>query len=121
MTSIPTRGIPNNPLSPAPLNVGPVKRFLVDGAIDLTAGGLAILTKAGVGAYTLAAPTAKGALLAITSDTANAHVITLVAGTLNGATQVTITFGGAKGDGVLLVADENGSWRTVAETNVALG
>lgn len=118
--SIPTRGIPNNPQNPAPLNGGTIVRYAVDGAITLLGGGMAILTKGSIGAYTLAKAATPGAVLFITSDTAFAHVITLTAGNLNGATQVTITFGGAKGDSVILVSDENLSWRTVSESNVAL-
>jgi hypothetical protein len=121
MPSVAVRGIPNNPSNPAPLNGGQEVRYATDGAITQLGGGLAILTKGSAGAYTLAAAATPGALLFITSDTAFQHVVTVPAGSLNGATQTTITFAGAKGDSVILLADANLSWRTVAESNIALG
>ena len=51
--------------------------YAVDGAITV-ASHTAVITKAGVGAMTLAAPTAgqAGTTIVITSSTSNAHVIT---------------------------------------------
>lgn len=89
-----------------------------DGAISV-APQLAMLTKAGVGAYTLAAPTSTthdGYMLCAVSTTANAHVITFASGKINGGSNVTITLGGAIADGVCMAA-YNGVWWTLSGTN----
>lgn len=90
-----------------------VNVYASDGAISV-APQTALLTKAGVGAYTLAAPTATthdGYVVKITSSTANAHVVTFPSGKINGGSLVTATFGGAIGDAITIVA-YNGVWLT---------
>ena len=51
------------------------KSYAADGTIAGTAGA-AYLTKAGIGAYVLAAPAADGIRLTLVNRTANAHVVT---------------------------------------------
>jgi co-chaperonin GroES (HSP10) len=79
------------------------------------ATGTALLTKGTAGTdYTLAAPVAgtdDGKIINIISTTAAAHVVTVGAGKINGATNGDATFGGAIGDSVTLVA-YNGVWYT---------
>jgi hypothetical protein len=90
-----------------------------DGAIAVKTGLVAV-TKAGVAALTLAAPTATtddGKVLTVISTTANAHTITTPAGKLNGLHIA--TFGGAIGDSVTLVAYQ-GVWYTRATRNVVI-
>jgi len=65
-----------------------VTAYSADGAIT-KASGVALLTKAGVGAYTLALPTATtqdGMTIVLTSTTANAHVVTCANGFWAGET-----------------------------------
>lgn len=95
--------------------------YASDGAITV-APQIALLTKAGVGAYTLAAPTATthdGYQLCAVSTTANAHVITFASGKINGGSNVTITYGGAIGDAACLVAYQ-GVWYTTSAINATV-
>ncbi|HZM22017.1 MAG TPA: hypothetical protein VFC02_09745 [Anaerolineales bacterium] len=87
--------------------------YAADGAIQ-PFNTVAILSKAGVGAYTLVAPLAiqNGQSMRIVSSTAQAHVITFAAGKINGGALVTATFGGAIGDGLEIIAF-NTVWYTV--------
>lgn len=82
--------------------------------------GSAFLTKSTAGTnYTLAAPVAgpginggdDGTELAIITTTAAAHVVTVGAGLINGATNGKATFTAAVGNSVVLVA-YNGVWYT---------
>lgn len=84
------------------------------------------ITKAGIGTITLAAPTATthdGIVIALTSETAFAHVITH-GGTLGynkGGTATDVaTFGGAAGDGFIAFAYD-GAWHIASEENITLG
>ena len=91
--------------------------FVSDGAITFTTS-LATLTKAGVGAYTLAAPatTDEGLILRIVSQTANAHVITatnLIDDGVTGGAKDTITFAAFVGASVTLQAI-NQKWCVLA-------
>lgn len=92
--------------------------YASDGAITV-APQIALLTKAGIGAYTLAAPTATthdGYQVCAVSTTANAHVVTFASGKINGGSNVTLTLGGAIGDGACLVAYQ-GVWYTTSLIN----
>lgn len=92
-----------------------------DGAITV-APQTAALTKGTAGAYTLAAPTATthdGYIIRLFSTTAAAHVVTFASGKINGGSNVTITLGGAIGDGATLVA-YNGVWWTTAKINATV-
>jgi uncharacterized 2Fe-2S/4Fe-4S cluster protein (DUF4445 family) len=80
-----------------------------------------VITKAGVAALTLAAPTATtddGLTITITSGTANAHTLTAT-GLLNtGSASVNVaTFAAFAGAGLTLVAYQ-GKWNVVASTGI---
>jgi hypothetical protein len=80
------------------------------GAIGILQGNV-FITKAGVAAMTLAAPTAgvdDNKVLTIVSTTANAHTVTTPANKING-NKLTITFGAVAGNQVELLAF-NGTW-----------
>lgn len=90
----------------------PVEAAATNGAIAIK-DGFVVLTKAGIAAMTLAAPTAgtdDGKELTVIALTANAHTVT-IAGGLNGAgaSADVGTFGGAVGDRFSVVA-YNGVW-----------
>ncbi|MEM6280586.1 MAG: hypothetical protein AAF787_00215 [Chloroflexota bacterium] len=91
-----------------------------DGAVTIKSGIVAI-TKAGVAALTLAAPTAgddDGKVLVIDSHTANAHTLTVAGGLRGAGAGADVgTFGGAIGDGVTLYA-YNGAWYPVPGSNL---
>jgi hypothetical protein len=101
----------------------PVELAAANGAIASKAG-VVMLTKAGVAAMTLAAPTAgtdDGKVLIIAAATANAHTVTQTTPGFNnaGASGDVATFGGAIGDSFQLVAF-NGRWHVLALRNVTL-
>lgn len=81
---------------------------------------LAILTKAGVAAMTLADPSKadNGVVLTILSQTANAHTVTYTAGIYGDTTSSDVlTFAAKAGASATLVA-YNGLWGALALTNV---
>lgn len=102
-----------------------VVEYAASGAIAIpTRNTTIVLTKAGVGAMTLAAPTAlthDGVTLTIISSTAQAHTLTNASPGFNGggAASDVGTFGGAIGDNIVLVA-HNAVWLVVSKTNVTL-
>lgn len=101
----------------------PVELGAANGAIASTSG-VVMLTKAGVAAMTLAAPTAgtdDGKVLHIVAATANAHTVTQTSPGFNngGAASDVATFGGAIGDNLVVVA-YNGRWHVLALRNVTL-
>lgn len=91
-----------------------------DGAISLKAG-IVVLTKAGVAAMTLAAPTSDiddGSVLIFDSHTAQAHTVTIAGGLRGAGAGADVgTFGGAIGDGFSVYAYQ-GAWYPVPGTNV---
>lgn len=93
------------------------------GAITIQTGTV-LLTKAGVGAMTLAAPSTaqNGTRLRIVSTTAQAHTVTQTTpGFNNGSTASDVaTFGGAIGDNFMIEA-YNGVWYVLGLRNVTLG
>jgi hypothetical protein len=96
----------------------------VNGAITQKEG-IIFVTKAGVDAMTLAAPTAgtdDGKRLRIVSATAQAHTVTQTTpGFNNGSTASDVaTFGGAIGDNMEIAA-YNGVWHVLNLRNVTLG
>lgn len=107
------------------INLRKVTTASADGAITVKSGTV-VVTKAGVCAMTLADPTATvddGKILRVVSATASAHTLSNAAGSgFNGGGSGTDvgTFGGAKGDGVELVAYQ-GVWYVARNTNVTLG
>src|SRR5581483_4949515 len=93
----------------------------VDGAIAIpTKSTTFVITKAGVAAMTLADPTAgthDGVRLTFLSTTANAHTLSNAAGSgfnAGGAASDVGTFGGAKGDNIVVEA-YNGAWYVVSK------
>ena len=102
--------------------VGAEKLITADGAITVpTQDTRYTITKAGVAAMTLAAPTVSGILVHIISGTANAHTLTNASPGFNnaGAGGDVGTFGGAIGDGIVLLS-YNGIWLVVSKTNVTI-
>ena len=83
--------------------------------------GIHRLSKAGVGAMTLVAPTAdqEGIEMTIISTTAQAHTVTLGSGYFNGATNTKGTFGGAIGDVIKLIVI-GGYWCVTLNKNITL-
>jgi hypothetical protein len=118
MASEQTQGIPNQ----LEYGVGvqlPKQVLSDDGAITILAGGVVELTKAGVSAITLAVPAvANGAILVVTSKTAQAHTLTAASGLYGLGTGSDVgTFGGAIGDCVTLIS-RGGYWTQMANVNV---
>lgn len=93
-----------------------------DGAIAIQ-NHTVVITKAGVAVLTLAAPSTaqNGTRIEIVSATANAHTITVATAGFNdlGAAGDVATFGGAKGDGLTVVAFA-GDWYILHRTNITL-
>lgn len=101
----------------------PVELAGTNGAIAAKTG-VVMLTKAGVAAMTLAAPTAgtdDGKVLVIVAATANAHTVTQTTPGFNnaGTSGDVATFGGAIGDSMQIVA-YNGRWHVISLRNVTL-
>jgi hypothetical protein len=96
-----------------------ITAYASDGAIGFTNPyNIAKMTKAGVGAYTLAAPTAaqEGYRLLILNQTANAHVVTatnLLDDGVTGGAKDTATFGAFVGASLDLIAI-NLKWHVVS-------
>jgi hypothetical protein len=93
----------------------PSRSFAADGAIG-NQGGTVYLTKAGVGAYTLAAPGRDNVFLNIVNRTANAHIVTatgLLDDGVTGGSKNTITFAAFAGACCQLVSG-GGKWNTLA-------
>ena len=93
-----------------------------DGALTIQ-NSTVVVTKAGVCAMTLAAPSTaqNGTRITIVSATANAHTLTVATIGLNdlaGSGDLG-TFGGAKGDGLTVVA-YNGDWFVTSNINVTI-
>lgn len=83
------------------------------------------INAAGALALSLALPSVDGQTVNFVDETGHAHVITITAvgspptSGLNGGTNTTLTFGGAKGDGCQLIA-RNGNWFTGWLTGVTV-
>lgn len=95
--------------------------YAVNGAIS-PVGGIAMLTKATAGAYTLAAPSADGNLLEIISTTAAAHVVTatgLVDDGVTGGSKTTMTFAAFAGASIRL-RSYGGKWNVIAKNAVTI-
>ena len=116
----PTQFVPQVGTPAVPYQL-PVASYLVDGAIDLVAGGIAMLTKASAGAYTLANPYADGAMLIIVSQTAAAHTITYTAGFNGGTTARDVATASAAIGNFLVLVSQGGIWWTMGNLNFTLG
>lgn len=92
------------------------REYVADGAIAANLSHTALLTKAGIGAYTLAAPARDGIRLSIISRTANAHVVTatgLIDDGVVGGSKNSATFAAFAGASIELIS-HGGKWNTVA-------
>jgi hypothetical protein len=101
-----------------------ITAYSSNGALSKSAG-VAKLSKAGVGAYTLAAPTDvtdDGLILIITSTTANAHVVTatgLIEDGVTGGSKNTATFAAFAGASITLMA-LGAKWHVLSSNNVTV-
>ena len=93
----------------------------VNGAIPAHVGHTYVITKAGVLAETLAAPTATtddGIEITVTSSTANAHTITATGLLATGTASVNVaTFAAFAGAGLTLMAYQ-GKWNVIAQIGI---
>jgi hypothetical protein len=100
-----------------------VTAYAANGALAI-APGTATLTKAGVAAMTLAAPTVaqEGLILRVVSQTANAHTITatgLIDDGVTGGSKTTATFAAFAGASIELMAS-NLKWAVISRNNVTV-
>jgi len=100
-----------------------VTAYDANGALAI-AQGTATLTKAGVNAMTLAAPTVaqEGLILRVVSQTANAHTITatsLIDDGVTGGSKTTATFAAFAGASIELMAS-NLKWAVISRNNVTV-
>lgn len=100
-----------------------VTAYAVNGALSLLPG-TATLTKAGVNAMTLAAPTVdqEGLIIRVISQTANAHTITatgLIDDGVTGGSKTTATFAAFAGASIEFVAS-NLKWAVLAKNAVTI-
>jgi len=107
-------------------NVNPeaIQAVSTDTAITIK-NGTVLITKSSAATVTLAAPTATthdGMILNIVSTTAQTHTVANASPGFNngGSGKDTATFGGAIGDGFVVVAYQ-GAWYLLTSTNVTLG
>lgn len=110
----------------APVFKNTISAVTADGAITIPSGNKTFaITKAGVAAMTLANPTSTthdGLRLTFVATTANAHTLSNAAGAGfndGGAGSDIGTFGGAKGDNIVIEAYQ-GKWYVVSKVNVTL-
>lgn len=98
----------------------PIVAVTADGAITIpTVNTTYFITKAGVAAMTIAAPTATthdGIRLTFISTGANAHTLDMASSGINGGSADIGTWGGAAGDGVTIVAYQ-AHWYQVPGSN----
>lgn len=98
------------------------RAYAADGAIAANLSHTAALTKAGVGAYTLAAPARDGIALRIVNRTANAHVVTatgLIDDGVIGGSKNTATFAAFAGASIDLQS-YGGKWNVVGKNVVTI-
>jgi hypothetical protein len=112
------------PVSYAPAKGHHLQALGASGAVVIKPSTV-LVTKAGVAALTIADPTSgvhDGLEMNFISTTANAHTLSNAAGSGfngGGAASDVGTFGGAKGDGITIVAYQ-GVWYVKDKTNVTL-
>lgn len=100
---------------------GPLVPLPASGAIDPHTANRYMITKAGLAAMTLAAPTAgadDGLPIEILSSTAFAHTITMTGLMVDGAGHVNSATFPAAGGGALDLAAYNGKWYVVNSQNI---
>lgn len=101
----------------------PVIAYSANGALAVSQH-TATLTKAGVAAMTLAAPTVaqEGTLITVVSQTANAHTITatgLIDDGVTGGSKTTATFAAFAGASIVLMAS-NLKWAVISKNTVTI-
>lgn len=79
-------------------------------AINPNLNGFYLITKAGVGAFTLAAPTQNGIVITLMSTTANAHTLTATGLLQTGAAAVNLATFAAFAGAQVTVYSYNGLW-----------
>jgi hypothetical protein len=106
--------------------IGPYLQQLItaisaNSAVAVTPSSTYVVTKAGVCAMTLAAPTATthdGVTITITSNTANAHTLTATGLLQTGSASVNVaTFAAQAGAGLTLIAYQ-GKWNVLSSTGI---
>jgi hypothetical protein len=100
---------------------GPLNLIGASGAIDSHTAGRYMITKAGVAAMTLAAPTAgadDGLCIEILSSSAYAHSITMTGLMVDGAGHVNSATFPAAGGGALDLVAYNGKWYVINSQNI---
>lgn len=104
-----------------PISRTPMQAVAASGAINPHNPGTYVVTKAGVAALTLAAPTATtddGVVITITSNTANAHTLTATGLFQTGTASVNLaTFAAQAGAGLTLIAYQ-GKWNVLGATAI---
>ena len=104
-----------------------LQSYAVSGAIDVSLlkarKTTIVLTKAGVAAMTLAAPSKAqdGIEVTILSATANAHTVTYTAGFYADTTSSDVATFAAKAGASMTIVARGGTWGVVALANVTLG
>jgi hypothetical protein len=100
---------------------GSISKLTTNGAIDPHTSQTYVITKAGVLADTLAAPTAgtdDGTVIVVTSNTANAHTITATGLFQCGTAAVNLaTFAAEPGAGLTLMAYQ-GKWNVTSAVGI---
>ena len=121
-----TSDLPNFPMGES-AQVDPSEQtivsYSVDGAIAIPdQNTLVVLTKAGVAAMTLAAPSKAqdGLQVTILSATANAHTVTYTAGFYGDTTSSDVATFAAKVGASMTIQAQGGKWGVVSLANVTL-
>lgn len=104
-----------------PIRGGGLQVISADGAVAPRTPATYVVTKAGVAAMTLAAPTATtddGLIICITSNTANAHTLTATGLFQCGTASVNLaTFAAQKGAGLTIMAYQ-GKWNVLSSVGI---
>lgn len=93
------------------------RAYVANGPIAANLSHTGFLTKAGVGAYTLAAPARDGIRLRLVNRTANAHVLTatsLIDNGITGASKTTVTFAAFPGSSIEFESF-GGKWNVIGQ------
>lgn len=108
--------IPNNPVN-AVSPLWATQEITSAGAITILGGGVVVINAGSGLAVTLAAPLRNGIILFVVSETAQAHTLDMATSGINGTSNDIGTFGGAIGDGVILVS-LGAHWYDFSNTNI---
>lgn len=105
------------------LGRGALQLLSASGAVDPHTANRYVITKAGVAALTLAAPTATlddGCEMDFLSTTANAHTLTATGLFVDGAAHVNVATWSANAGGFLKLRAYQGKWYVLAAFNVTM-